>query len=119
MDLYTKYILGEIDLDDLLSGYFNALLPHLPNDPNRDWLTKHLRYKDQTLYLKQGKEKIILSESFELVIPFCLLIYYLFTHWVKWKINFKYKLPDEELQDIVNLCTSSSKTRMIFIRASS
>ena len=119
MDLYTKYILGEIDLDDLLSAYFNALLPYLPNDPNRDWLTKHLRYKNQTLYLKQGNEKIVLSESFELVIPFCFLIYYLFTYWVKWKINFKCKLPDEELQDIVNLCASSSKTRTIFIRASS
>ena len=119
MDLYTKYILGEIDLADLLSDYFEALIPYLPNDPNRDWLTKHLRYKDQTLYLKQGKEKIILSESFELIIPFCLLIYYLFTYWMKWKINFKCKLPDEELQDIVNLGVSSSKTRTIFIRRSS
>lgn len=119
MDNLAKWYLGEIDVDAILSDYFDALLPHLPNDPNRDWLTKHLRYKDQTLYLKQGNEKIVLSESFELMIPFCFLIYYLFTYWVKWKINFKCKLPDEELQHILDRCAFSSKTRTIFIRASS
>lgn len=59
MDIITKYLLGEYDLDELISDYFNALLPYLPNDPNRDWLTKHLRYKDRTLYLKQGKENFL------------------------------------------------------------